>query len=92
MEEQIFDQNSDDGDGLSISDMTNKAKEEMEPKKKEEPEPKKETENKEEGSTDDFAESIVKDLNDAGKDKNVQTLAEDGDKKAEKAPESKPAE
>ena len=38
MEEQIFDQNSDDnGDGMSISDMTNKAKEEINPKKKEEP-------------------------------------------------------
>ena len=48
--------------------MTNKAKEEMAPKKKEEP--KKESENKEDGTTDDFAESIVKDLDDAKKDSN----------------------
>lgn len=83
MEEQIFDQNSDDGsDALSISDMTNKAKEEMTPKKKEEP--KKEEEKKDEsGTTDDFAESIVKDLDSAKKDADsTQALSQD-DKKTD---------
>lgn len=83
MEEQIFDQNADDGDsGLSISDMTNKAKEEMKPAEKKE-EPKKETEQKPDGTTDDFAESIVKDLDDAGKGKDAQSLAQDKDNKSE---------
>lgn len=74
MEEQIFDQGPDDtSDAMSISDMTNKAKEEMAPPKKEEPkpEPKVESDKKEDGTTDDFAESIVKDLDDAKKDTNA---------------------
>lgn len=86
MEEQIFDQNSDDGsDALSISDMTNKAKEEMTPKKKEEP--KKEEEKKDEGgTTDDFAESIVKDLDDAKKGADsTQALSQDDKKTADQS-------
>jgi len=51
---------------MSISDMTNKAKEEIAPKKKEEP-AKVEEKKEPEGTTDDFAESIVKDLDDAKK-------------------------
>lgn len=52
---------------MSISDMTNKAKEEMAPKKKEEP--KQEVKKEDDGTSDDFAESIAKDLENASKDK-----------------------
>lgn len=53
----------------------------MAPKEKEEP--KKESEKKEEGTTDEFAESIVKDLDDTSKSQSTQSLAQD--KKAEVA-------
>lgn len=53
--------------------------------KKEEPKKEAEPEKKDEGTTDDFAESIVKDLDDAKKDTNsTQSLTQE-DKKQDQA-------